>query len=258
MKIILFDVDNKRNTHKYKMKQDLKFHNGEFITQISYPDVFAIFGGTAYDPIEPGGEMDYSLICYYNPSHFTQNSEGKWDSEVVFEYDLEDDKKCEYTLNKSDMEYWRPCTDDEKLAALKILADKERLAWDDEKKHLRKLYPNERLIEGNNSEYKNNSHAPNSYLPSQTQIKPLPPVAAKKTITLLVNEAWEQGDPITTMDGERRELIAAECDRLKYSFSSYSNSMVAYPQNGSQVPRRNYYDGSYYGGHWWQEGDYYE
>lgn len=227
------------------MKQNLKFKKGDFITQISYPNVFAIYGGTPYDPIEPGGEIDYSLTCYYNPSHFTQDSQGKWNSEVIFDYDLDGEDKCEYTINQSDMEYWRVCTVEEKKEALKILAEKKRLAWDDEKHILRHLAANEKFISDGEATARTRpaSAGANPYYNhsnyQQTPVRPTIP--ARKTITLTVSATWKQKEPITVMDKVRRELVLAQCDKLKYAFNSYSsNNVVIYPQNGTQVPRRSF------------------
>lgn len=226
------------------MKSDLTFKRGEFITQNSYSDSFAIFGGDVYDPAEGESGQDYSLICYYNPAHYTQDSEGKWNSEEVFEYDLLDEETCEYTINTEDMNFWRPCTQYEIDNALKILA-KKRLAWVHEDNRFRKLGINEQLVFGepkNTGAPGGNAHrtspmygrTPGIISPDYSR-----QTSKKKQITMTVKEDWEQKEPITCMSDERRVFVAAQCDKLKYAFDTYQcNSVRIYPQNGAQVPRR--------------------
>ena len=96
------------------MKSQLKFKRGDFITQFNHSNSFAIFGGDEYEPISDGSGIDYSLICYYNDAHYIQNSSGGWTKESVFEYDLDEDETCEYTMNENDLHYWRICTEEEK------------------------------------------------------------------------------------------------------------------------------------------------
>lgn len=237
------------------MKPNLKFRRGEFITQNSCPDSFAIFGGDAYDPVEQGAGMDYSLICYFNPSHYDQNSQGRWVREEVFEYDLEDEETCEYTINADDMEYWRSCTQAEIDNALKYLA-KKHLAWVEETNRFRKLGINEQLrfdapghtgnlnctgIPGGNvhrtSPMYGRERTPGIVNPNARGSA----VNTRKQITRYVNENWEQKEPICTMDDERRVFVVGQCDKLKYAFDSYQfNGVRVYPQNGAQVPRRCY------------------
>jgi len=231
------------------MKPNLKFKRGEFITQNSSPESFAIFGGDAYDPVEKGAGIDYSLICYYNPYHYTQNDANRWVREEVFEYDLEDndmDETCEYTISADDMNYWRTCTQTEIDNALKLLA-KKHLAWIEETNKFRKLGVNETLrfdtpkptgtpggnvhrmppMYGGNTPGIVNPNARGSA------------INTRKQITRYVKDDWEQKEPITCMDNERRVFVIGQCDKLKYAFDNYQfNGVRVYPQNGAQVPRR--------------------
>jgi hypothetical protein len=234
------------------MKPNLKFRKGEFITQNSCPDSFAIFGGDAYDPVVKGAGVDYSLICYYNPSHYNQDSQGKWVRESVCEYDLDEEETCEYTINADDMQYWRSCTQEEIDNALKILA-KKRLAWVEETHKFRKLALNEQLVFdnpkctgtcGGNARRTSPMYGgstpgivnPNTYNYNNTNIR--------KTITRNINNDWVQKEPIATMDEERRIFVAGQCDKLKYAFDSYQyGAAIVYPQSGAQVPRRAAYNG---------------
>jgi hypothetical protein len=64
----------------------------------------------------------------------------------------------------------------------------------------------------------------------------------RKLITRNVDEAWEQKEPICCMDEERRVFVVGQCDKLKYAFDTYQrNGVIVYPNNGAQVPRRQYY-----------------
>jgi len=213
--------------------KNLKFKKGEFITQNTCPDSFAIFGGVPYESLNPEDGADYSLICYFNPDHYEQNSNGQWYRESVFEYELNDEESCEYTISESDMQYWRSCTQYEIIQALKTLAGK-RLAWDDAKHILRRLSPNEQIkFDDNHSTVHcggNTRHSSPMYSQTKTTIK---------QITRVVNEAWEQKEPMTAMDDERRIFVLAQCDKLKYAFTDYNyGSQRVYPQNGYDYPRR--------------------
>jgi hypothetical protein len=226
------------------MKSKLKFEKGEFITQKSCHNSFAIFGGETYDPVEEGGGVDYSLICYYNPNHYVQDSNGKWKSECVFDYDFSDESTCEYTINDDDMDYWRSCTQAEIDEALRTLA-KKRFAWIEGSNKLRRLGVNEQLMFGNPKNTGACSGNVNRTSPMYDKTPGLvnpnnsKPTTTRKQITIKVNENWEQKEPITCMDDERRVFVVAQCDKLKYAFDTYQcNSVRIYPQNGAQVPRR--------------------
>lgn len=242
------------------MKPVFNFKRGEFITQNSCPNSFAIFGGEAYDPINPGDGIDYSLICYYNPTHFVQNSDGKWLREEVFEYDLEGgndgDETCEYTINESDVDYWRSCTQEEIDDALRFLASKHHLAWDEKEKEFRKLKQNERIMfdeprstgaAGGNVRHIGHSGPAQSTNPYYNRGA----VAARptrKTITLVVKDDWEQKEPIVCMTQEQRKFVAEQCDKLKFAFNTYGyNGVTIYPNSGAQVPRRVGAMGNEYG-----------
>lgn len=225
------------------MKSNLKFKRGEFITQNTCPDSFAIFGGDAYEPIVEGEGVDYSLICYHNPSHYAQNSEGKWVREDVFEYDLDNEETCEYTINACDMEYWRACTQEEIDTALRFLANKH-LGWNDSTHKLRKLGVNEQIRFGQPAF----TGAPGGNANRTSPIYNTPgivnpnargsAVSVRATITRIVNDNWEQKEPISAMDDKRRVFVVEQCNKLKWAFDTYGNSVVIYPSNGSQVPRR--------------------
>ena len=239
------------------MKLNTKFKKGEFITQNSCPDSFAIFGGEAYDPIEKGAGPDYSLICYYNPSHFNQDSNNRWVREEVFEYDLETneiDESCEYTINADDMDYWRHCTQDEIENALKILANK-RLAWIKETNKFRRLATNEQIKfdtpvtpvstgEPGGNTFSRQSPIYNRnvgfYNPNASSKND-----ARKLITRTVKDDWEQKEPITTMTNEHKDLVEKECINLKYAF--YNSSVRTFYTGGehhsSQFNNPNYPDG---------------
>jgi hypothetical protein len=236
------------------MRSNLKFRKGEFITQNSCPNSFAIFGGEAYDPVKAGDGMDYSLICYSNPQHFTKEGE-KWIHESIFEYDLEEtNETCEYTINESDKNYWRTCTQGEIDNALKFLASKH-LAWVEEDNKFRKLGANERIVfgteeqpkntgvPGGNVRYNGRPNTPGIVNPyySNRNIGFTPSTKTTKMITRVVKDDWEQKEPITTMTVEHKEMVMIQCDKLKYAFDSYQvNGVRVYPNNGAQVPRKVY------------------
>jgi hypothetical protein len=48
------------------------------------------------------------------------------------------------------------------------------------------------------------------------------PTTTTKTITRVVKEDWEQKEPVCTISEEHTILLQAECERLKYSFNSYT------------------------------------
>lgn len=227
-------LDNKKT-----MGSKLKFRKGDFITQNSCPNSFAIFGGDVYEPVEEGAGEDYSLICYYNPAHYDQDSNGNWIRQSVFEYDLGTTEVCEYTINEHDMMFWRCCTESEKDKALQTLATK-KLAWIENTYKFRKLGVNEQLMFGdpkntgdcggnvrhggaNTNPYYN----PNAYNRNTTT------APKRKTITRIVDDDWEQKEPIATMTEEHKVLVLKQCEKLKYAFNSYSyGSDVSVPRRG--------------------------
>ena len=219
-----------------------RFKKGEFITQNTCPDSFAIFGGDVFAPENRDDGEDYSLICYYNPSHFNQDGSGKWVREEVFEYDLGTIEVCEYTINVRDMGFWRKCTEKEKEDALKVLAEKKQLAFDEDTNKLRKLGMNEKLFFGDKKENKRCQTVP-MYNTNTTKV-----VNANKKITLDVDENWMQKEPITSMDGARKTFVSAQCEKLKYSFSSYYSPYYGgyYGGSGNAYQRRVYGHGNYY------------
>jgi hypothetical protein len=225
----------------------IMFKKGQFITQNSCPKSFAIFEGDAYAPDNDRDGMDYSLTCYYNPDHCSfDDKSNKWLREFVFEYDLSTVSVCEYTINENDMVYWRLCTEDEKNDALKILAEKHQLAWDEKTNKFRKLEKNEKLFFGekpkNTGACGGNVHTHQNpmYRTEQFHDKD----KTTKKISLVVDADWEQKIPVSSMDSNRRELVANMCEKLKWAFNSYSvgSGTMVYPQNGSYQPYR-------YGGH---------
>lgn len=224
----------------------LKFKKGDFITQSTTGGgSFAIFEGDVYEPTEKGGPNEYSLMCFYNPEHYTQDSNGNFNKEYVFECDI-DDETCEYILDDNDMSFWRACTEQEKIEALKFLAEKKRIAFDDKTFTFRRLTGSERLQFGE----------PNTSTPHRgsesSSINPFyrgvhgpgsvgnPIVNSKKIITRVVDEDWEQKEPISNMNEEHIELVMTQCEKLKFAFDSYnvSTNMLRYPTGGNQVPVR--------------------
>ena len=229
------------------MKKSLKFDRGDFITQNSCPDSFAIFGGEEYPSTNGDDGVSYSLICYSNPNHYAQNSEGKWVRENIFEVDFDDTGSvCEYTLNESDFDYWRKCSAAETDAALKFLANTKRLAWEEKRFEFRKMGPNEQLCFGDPKSTGtcggNVRHTgANPFYGRGNTRGSVPATPARKTITRVVSATWEQKIPVETMTEERRELLITQCDKLKYAFDTYGyggGTVRVYPNNGAQVPRR--------------------
>lgn len=227
----------------------LKFKPGEFITQASINNgSFAVFDGEVFEPTEKGGPYEYSLMCFYNPEHYTQDSNGKYNKEYVFECDLDDDT-CEYILDDTDMDFWRSCTEQEKRDALKFLAEVKRIAFDEKTLSFRKLKESEKIsfeepkstgvpvgnvnpaARGINPFYGRGAHGPGSVGNS-------PVVKKTKAITLTVKEDWEQKEPICNMTEEHIVLVSEQCEKLKYAFDTYSTNVMRYPTNGREIPIR--------------------
>ena len=220
------------------MKLDvLKFKKGEFITQNNSPESFAIFGGDIYEPSEGETETLYSLICYYNPTHYERNSEGKWVKESILEYDFGDTDVCEYTISSDDFDYWRSCTKREIESALKMLAETKHLAWEEKTNKFRKLGPNEHIVfdepksTGACNGNVNRSSGVNPFYQKQKTVK---------LITRTVKDDWEQKEPICAMNDEKRAFVAELCEKNRfYSTTSYNiGTTRVYPNCGAQVPRR--------------------
>ena len=231
--------------------KNLKFKKGEFITQNKGTGAsFAVFEGVVYEPSNGAkGPLEYSLMCFYNPDHYVQDSNGDYKKEYVFECDVDDDT-CEYFIDENDFEFWRSCTDYEINQALKFLAVEKGIAFDDKKKEFRKLKDGEKIsfdapkstvIPGGNVQHRGSESSFGGFNPfyrgggSQT--------TEKKYITRQVSDDWEQKDPITNMSDERRDMVGELCVKYAYSFNNYSNvSMVNYPRNGRQIPVRGGFD----------------
>lgn len=223
------------------MKLDeLKFKKGDFITQNNSPESFAIFGGDIYESEDSESETLYSLICYYNPSHYEQNSDGKWIKQSVIEYDFEDndhDETCEYTIGDGDFDFWRLCSKREIEAALKMLAETKKLAWDDKTNKFRKLGPNERLV----FDEPKSTGACGGNVNRGLGINPFYGKGQQKTVKLItrsVKDDWEQKEPICTMNDEKREFVAGLCEKTRIYTTCTTGATRVYPTCGAQVPRR--------------------
>lgn len=223
----------------------LKFKRGEFITQsTSRNGAFAVFEGNVYEPSEKGGPSEYSLMCFYNPEHYTQDSDGKYNKEYVFECDV-DNETCEYFIDDNDMQYWRSCTQAEITEALKFLAERKRIAFDEKTLTFRKMTqgetihfgtPQNRGSESNiNPFYRGNVHG-RGFMGQTSNTD------TKKYISRIVDENWEQKEPICNMDEERGEFLSKVCASLKHEYESYTTGVMIYPNNGSQIPRRQMFD----------------
>lgn len=229
--------------------KNLKFRKGMFITQTTSRDEsFAVFEGEAYESSEgKGGPVEYSLLCFYSPNHFTKDSNGNFKREYVFECCV-DDETCEYFINDDDLQYWRECTEAEKTKHLKYLAEIKRIAFDEETKSFRKLAQNEVIRFGSpqstgacggNVRHLGGSGV-NPYYRGTTQVKP--ETDTKKYISRNVDENWEQKEPIETMSIEHKCLVNGLCIKLAnaFNYSSVGAGVMRYPTNGSQVPVRQY------------------
>lgn len=176
----------------------LNFKKGAFITHKQSPNIFAIFGGKMYEPEKQGDPFDRSLLCYYDPCYVETDELGNETYTSVFDCEI-DDHECQWTIMDDD-DGWRECTEQEINAAVKLLFDEKKLAWDDVTKSLRHLRPNETL----KTDAKPTAHKP-----------PL--------ITLTVKSDWTQKDAIRTTTEEYTELLKKECENLKNSFSTYGS-----------------------------------
>ena len=204
--------------------KNLKFKKGDFITQIgSTQGSFAVFDG---DEFEMEGCKMYALMCYYNCEHYTQNSEGHFTKEYIFECDIEDDT-CEYAVEETDMDSWRLCTTDEETAALKFLAEEKKIAYVPTTKRFRKLLPHEVINFGT----PRSTGTPGGNMIGRTAANPFygrggtplnRPTTTAKTITRVVKDDWEQKEPVCTISEEHTILLQAECEKLKYSFSAHT------------------------------------
>ena len=135
----------------------INFKPGEFITHLTMPNCFAIYGGEEL-PSTDGNDShkDYTLICYCNLAKTNSANSTYTGPQIkdiirdVFDADI-DGNLCQYVLSEKDSFWWRRCNSDEKFKALKTLAEKYNLAWDDKMLKLRHLGPNEKLMAGNDN-----------------------------------------------------------------------------------------------------------
>lgn len=200
--------------------KNLKFKKGDFITEISSNNgSFAVFEGETYAPSVKGGPNEYSLMCFFNPEHYEQDSNGNYKAEYIFECDVDDDT-CQYIIDDNDMGFWRVCTESEKREALKFLAEIKKIAFDENDLSFRKLKDNERINFGERRDTRNlgseNSMISPFYRGAPAVSKEEKPT---KLITRYVSENWEQKEPITNMTYEHSELILDLCKKIRMSFS---------------------------------------
>lgn len=200
-----------------------------FITQPDYPDSFAILANDTY---ESDDGQEQLLLCYYNPTHFEMDENGKWHmGNEVLSCEI-GTESCEYTIPNDEIEYWRECTSAEINRAVKLLADK-RIAW--ENGRLRKMATGETLNFGTNP----NPYYRNQYRPST------PSTPKNKYITKTVREDWEQIEPITVMSIDHRELLLEECKKPLYQTYYPSCQGTAYHGTYNGIPVVGMYDGAY-------------
>ena len=223
-----------------------KFKKGDFITENSSRNgSFAVFEGEVYEPAKKGDPLEYSLMCFYNPEHYTQNSNGEYKKEYVFECDVEDDT-CQYIIDENDLNFWRACTTEEKRDALKFLAEVKHIAFDESTNAFRTLKDNEKIsfeppkstgqCGGNTQHYGSESRGLNPFYRGTVQT-----VSEKtnKIITRNVDKDWEQKEPISNMSYERIKFVGDMCEKLKYAFN-YSAVGCCYPYG--MYDEWDYYD----------------
>lgn len=207
--------------------KSLNFKRGTFITYKTQPAVFAIFGGNMYLPEKKGEPYDRSLLCYYDPYYIETDEFGNENIVPIFDCEI-DGVECQWTISDED-DGWRECTESEINAAIKLLFDIKKLAWDDTTKSLRHVRQNESL-----------SFEKKTTTKSKT--RPL--------ITLAVNSDWVQKDAIRTVTVECAKLLMEECENLKNAFSVYGSSyqsgycreMSPYYNDGIRDAWGNWYD----------------
>ena len=152
----------------------INFKPGEFITHLTMPNCFAIYGGEELPSTDgDNGPKDYTLICYCNLSKNRTVTNPVCNMPQVnniindvFEADI-DDKLCQYVLSEKDSFWWRRCNSDEKFKALKTLAEKYNLAWDDKTMKLRHLGPNEKLMSGDDTTNKPATRKKTEHVPNR-------------------------------------------------------------------------------------------
>ena len=219
------------------------FKKGEFLTDLNNPMCFAIFGGNEVKNAENDCTM-YSLIAYYNPSHATQDESGKWKVGPVFTATV-DDEICCYTINESDICWWRRCSQNEITKALKFLAEMHNLAWDETTQKLRKLAPGEKLcfdepprnasVTGGNVPmgHRSNNTRPLSAPGSQMQRRPL------AVSRIAPDDDYKFSKAICGTSEERLDLIMKAVEDVNKEEEKASR-VNCYSGFGFRGPNRNF------------------
>lgn len=211
-------------------KVKINFKKGDFITHIKNPALFAIYGGekTLIND-EQGAFNEYSLMCYYNPDHAQTDEDGRvLEVRTVFEYSMDDTDGCGYVITdkNSDCNWWRKCTEEEKVVALKFLAEKKGFAFDEKTNKLRVLGQNERLMFDDDSNVNNrNSRRANS--------KP------KFSVSVDIPDDYKQQEKVMGMNAERMKSLVAATIAKSIDDTKPKTSPMYY--------QRNY--GGYHGGY---------
>lgn len=198
------------------------FRRGDFITMMKYPGMFAIFGGDIMDD-EENNSYVYTLIAYFCPKEHSD------DNEEIFSCTIDQtDAKCEYIIDKDNLSGWRRCTSDEKTDALKFLADKKNLAYEEASCIVRRLKNGETLSFGAPS---SNMRVTGGTAFNTYQEKNATTTHKKfSTVTRVVVENWEQKDPISIMSQDRRNELLDMCEaENKPSYSGAAWTGEYYP-----------------------------
>lgn len=116
----------------------IQFKKGDFLTQESIYDSFAIWEGNVYKSKK--GINQYSLIVYGNNTYNTTTKTFKFITHVGC-----NGKDCGYVVNETDLHTWRKCTQSEINTILLSLA-KSKYKWDNEKLIIEKMDANEHLV----------------------------------------------------------------------------------------------------------------
>jgi hypothetical protein len=177
---------------------DITFKKGTFITTTVSSRTFAIFGGETYLSSKKKGQIQRSLICYYDPAYLTYDKNGQQVIDEVFECDTVGDD-CGYVISNDDSE-WRECTSSEIATALKLLSEKKGLIWDSSLKKLVRLSSIDDL--------------PFDVGPTQDST-----TEKKVGATLIVDENWLQKYVLKPSTQDISDLLVSQCIKLENSFS---------------------------------------
>jgi len=164
------------------------FKKGDFITQDSVTESFAIWDGTHYKSKE--GEDQYALIVYGNIVKDETTNKYKFVTHIGC-----NGKSCGYVIEAKDMDSWRKCTQNE-INIILLSLFKNKYKWNNTLKEIEKLTSKDTLSSNDSS-------------------------SCYKQSVILKKRSYQQKIKIKPMDVNASNFIKLESDKYNEMINDY-------------------------------------